>query len=180
MGLLGALLVVYAIGPAEGSRFALEVDKTGFLSGKKHLFLYERYQGQLEYDPEAPEKSRIDLTIDATSAVCRDTWVKPKDLKKIQDIAFELLDVKQHPTLRFVSERIARKPDGTFEVTGHLTIRGITRPVTVAVAVDARVFTGTATVRMKDYGIKPPSAALGTIGTKNEMRVEFRLVVSNT
>jgi hypothetical protein len=34
---------------------------------------------------------------------------------------------------------------------------------------------GHAVVRLKDYGLKPPTAALGTIGTKNEMTVEFSL-----
>ena len=37
---------------------------------------------------------------------------------------------------------------------------------------------GRAVVRLKDYALKPPSAALGTIGTKNEMTVEFLLLPS--
>jgi hypothetical protein len=34
---------------------------------------------------------------------------------------------------------------------------------------------GGATIKMTDYGLKPPAAALGTIGTKDEMRIEFRI-----
>jgi hypothetical protein len=37
---------------------------------------------------------------------------------------------------------------------------------------------GRATVRLHDYGIKPPKAALGAIGTKDEVIIEFRLPVS--
>jgi hypothetical protein len=33
---------------------------------------------------------------------------------------------------------------------------------------------------MTDYGLKPPGAALGLIGTKNEMRVEFKLRAKKT
>jgi hypothetical protein len=34
---------------------------------------------------------------------------------------------------------------------------------------------GSGEVKLRDYGLKPPSAALGAIGTKNEMAVSFRL-----
>ena len=34
---------------------------------------------------------------------------------------------------------------------------------------------GRSTVKMKDYGLKPPSAALGMVGTKDEMEVSFVL-----
>jgi hypothetical protein len=50
----------------------------------------------------------------------------------------------------------------------------------VAVALESRgtelLLSGTATVRMTDYGLKPPTAALGTIGTKPEMAFAFTLV----
>ena len=56
--LFAADLKSLRVGPAAGTRFALEVEKTGLLSGKKHLFLFERYSGILQLDPAAPEKSR--------------------------------------------------------------------------------------------------------------------------
>jgi polyisoprenoid-binding protein YceI len=177
---LAAEPIPYAIRPAQGNRLALEVEKTGLLSGKKHLFLYERYQGRLEYDAQAPEKSRIELSIEGASAVCQDTWVKAKDLKPIQEMALELMAVQQHPALHFLSRRVGRIGANQYEVTGDLTIRGVTKPASVLVTLQpegaAPVFSGTATVKMKDYGIKPPSAALGLVGTKDEMRVHFRLV----
>lgn len=79
--------MVYELRPASGSRFALTVEKTGLLSGKKHLSLLERYKGILFYDPESPERSRVELAIDAARAVCKGTWVSEKDLKKIQNYA---------------------------------------------------------------------------------------------
>jgi hypothetical protein len=38
-----------------------------------------------------------------------------------------------------------------------------------------KTFTGSATVRITDFGLKPPSAALGVIGTKDEMTFSFVL-----
>jgi polyisoprenoid-binding protein YceI len=61
-------------------------------------------------------------------------------------------------------------------VAGNLTIRNITNPVTVAVVYKGgETFEGSAKVRLTDYKLKPPSALLGAIGTKDEMTVTFRL-----
>lgn len=169
----------FEIQPGPDSRFALEVFKTGLFSGKKHLFLFERFRGRLDYDAAAPERSKITFTIDSGSIVCKDTWVSEKDLVKVTGEATGsgMLDVARHPTMQFVSEKILRRPGGGYDVTGTLAIRGNGQPVTVVVSMKpngARLeFTGKAEVRMKDYGLKPPSAALGAIGTKNEMQVDF-------
>ena len=37
---------------------------------------------------------------------------------------------------------------------------------------------GNAKIHLKDYGLKPPSALLGAIGTKEEMSLEFEVVAS--
>ncbi len=169
----------YEIRPAPESRFALEVFKTGLMKGKKHLFLFERYKGKLLYDRQAPENSKVELAIESASAMCKDTWVSAKDLKKVQEHALtEMLAVQKHPEIRFVSQKIRRTSEGIFEAQGALTIRGIDKPVTVSVTMkpsssEALSFIGKAQVRMKDYGLKSPSAALGLIGTKDEMQVEF-------
>lgn len=170
----------FEIRPSPYSRFALEVAKTGLLSGKKHLFLFERFQGKLQYDAAAPERSKVDFTIESASIVCKDTWVSAKDLVKVAEEATgpNMLDVAKHPALRFVSTGVTRRPGGGYDVAGTLTIKGTGQPVTVTVSLKpagdkALEFTGKAEVRMKDYGLKPPSAALGAVGTKNEMQVEF-------
>ena len=178
---LHAGVVEYRIQPASGDRFALEVYKTGLMSGKKHLFVFERYRGKLLYDADSPQNSRIEFTIEGASLVCKDTWIKPKDVTKVTDTALhEMLDVEKHPEISFVSRSVTRKSDDQFVVEGPLTLRGIARPAAIAVTMKplsngALSFTGTAEVKLKDYGLKPPSAALGAVGTKNEMTVSFVL-----
>ena len=66
---------------------------------------------------------------------------------------------------------------------GMLTIRGIYKPAVVIVAVadqkeGKHSFQGGATVRLTDYGLKPPSAAFGTIGTKDEMAFSFTVTAN--
>ena len=170
----------YQIRPSPQSRFALEVFKTGLMDGKKHLFLFQNYTGTLRLDLASPQTAAIRLTLEAASAMCQDTWVSQEDLKKIQTQAVSMLDVANHPQLVFSSERILPMEANRYKVEGSLEIRGIARPVAVNVAISrlddgALVFDGAAKVRMKDYGLKPPSAALGLIGTKDEMKVTFLL-----
>lgn len=121
------------------------------------------------------------MTIDADSATCKDAWVSEKDrVKVLAYMRNEMLDTAHHPQLVFRSERVAPRGDRAFDVQGSLTVRGASKPVTVSLMVEERdgalaAVTGQATVRMKDYGLTPPKAALGAIGTKNEMTVSFRL-----
>ena len=171
---------MYRITPTEGARLALEVDKTGFMRGKKHQFLFERYSGELRYDAARPENSHVRIAIDSASAKLMDTWLSAKDHQKVHDYALkDMLAADRYPQMLFESTRIVRRSDSAFSVEGTLTIRSIAKPATVDVALmpqaDALWLDGSATVRLTDYGLKPPSAALGTIGTKNEMRVSVRL-----
>jgi len=165
------------VAPAPDTRFALEVEKTGVLRGKKHLFLFERYSGTLAVDVQYPERSRMELEIDSRSAVLKDDWVDAKDMKKILEVTqMDLLDSARHPKLRFVSTRITAAGANSFTVVGDLTIRNVTNAVTVAVVhKGGEVFEGSAKVKLTDYKLKPPSALLGAIGTKDEMTVTFRL-----
>ncbi len=91
-----------------------------------------------------------------------------------------MMDVPKHPHLLFTSRQVIPLGGGRFQVKGSLEIRGIVKPVTVDVTLagagpETLGFQGNARVLMGDYGLKPPGAALGLIGTKNEMRVEFEL-----
>jgi polyisoprenoid-binding protein YceI len=171
---------VYEIRPTPQQHFALEVFKSGLWEGKKHRFLFNDYHGVVHYDQSAPEKSSIELTIEGASAACQDTWVSESDRGKILSLASKMMDVPKHPRLLFTSRQVIPLGGGRFQVKGSLEIRGIAEPVAVEVTLagagpDTLGFQGNARVLMGDYGLKPPGAALGLIGTKNEMRVEFEL-----
>jgi polyisoprenoid-binding protein YceI len=106
--------VEYDVRPAEGNRFALTVEKTGLMSGKKHLFVFERYHGTLAYDSDAPERSRMEFAIEAGSAVLKDDWVSEKDRQKILRVALDdMMEAGKHPELRFSSTQVARTGERT-------------------------------------------------------------------
>jgi len=171
----------YEVAPAPGTQLALTVEKTGLYHGKKHLFLFENYRGTLVFNAQKPEESKIELSIDSRSAVCKDDWVSSGDLKKIMATTFEdMLAVKEFPSMTFSSSSIRPLGGNRFEVQGTLTIR--TRPKSVAVNVQLDAsdpaklrLRGDARIHLKDYGLKPPSALLGAIGTKEEMFLAFEI-----
>jgi polyisoprenoid-binding protein YceI len=170
----------YTIAPEPGSRFALEVHKTGLMSGKIHVFEYDRYSAPPAFAPPRPEAAKIALTIQASSIVCKDTWVDEKDKKKISQTALDMMQHANYPELKFTSTTVKRTAAG-FDVLGDLTIKGITKPITVAVQMKedgaALHFTGKAVIQRKDYKINPPSPVpFGIIGNKEEMPVSFTLM----
>lgn len=176
-----ALAASYEVRPAPDARLALTVEKTGLYRGKKHLFLFEKYQGMLQFDPAKPEESQIQLTIDSASAVCKDDWVSAGDLKKVMEVTFEdMLAVKRYPAMTFASTVIRELGGGKYDAQGTLTIRGIAKPAAITVHMNsadpARLrLDGSAKVKLTDYKLKPPSAILGAIGTKDEMTLNFTI-----
>jgi polyisoprenoid-binding protein YceI len=177
VGLLPAETRIYDFGPDEGSRFALEVYKTGLMSGKKHVLVFERFGGQAVFDPQKPQDAKIHFTADAGSVVCTDTWISEGNRRKVQAAARDqTMQADKFPQLSFTASKALPKGANQYDVEGMLTIRDRTRPALVHVSVKDGVFEGNALLKLSDFGLKPPKGAtLGLIGTKDEMAVLFRL-----
>jgi polyisoprenoid-binding protein YceI len=175
----------YTIQPAPGSELRLFITKTGpVMGGKKHDLLFEKYSGKLDYDAAAPERSKVEFTIDANSLVVKDDWVKQSQLKDIRDEALGRngIDAARHSEMRFVSTSIEKLSGGGYLARGSLTVRGIAKPASISLSVTADgarlTLAGKSKVKLTDYGIKPPKAALGLIGTQDEMDFTFRVVAA--
>ena len=84
--------------------------------------------GEIEYDAKDPLSAHVRVEIPAASV---DTGDAKRDAHLRSP---DFLDAEAHPTITFVSRRIEQHGD-RFAVTGDLTIRGTTRPVTADVEV---------------------------------------------
>ncbi len=81
----------------------------------------------VDFDPERPEAGRVEATIQAASI---DTGMEPRDAHLR---SADFFDAERYPTLRFVSTSVERRGEDRFLVHGDLTIRDVTRPVTLDV-----------------------------------------------
>jgi polyisoprenoid-binding protein YceI len=171
----------YTIRPTGESSVAVQVFKSGLMARRKHVLFLQQYRGEVDYDCENPENSRVQLVFDANSVVCRDQWLKPE--KRQSFLAFvqkEILATDHHEKIAFSSNRIRRISPTRFQLEGTLQLRGSDKPVAFEVVViqngkDRLEIDGTARLRMSDYGIDRPSAFFGLIGTKDEIALRFLL-----
>ncbi|HET6546306.1 MAG TPA: YceI family protein [Rhodanobacteraceae bacterium] len=94
---------------------------------------FNEIDGTLVFDADDPSGSSVEVTIPVASI---DTHVPALDehLKKA-----DFFDAEKYPTITFKSTRVERgaAPD-TFEVTGDLSIHGVTRPVRLLATLNRR------------------------------------------
>jgi len=89
---------------------------------------FTKFEGTVEVDEQNPDRSRVEVTIDAASI---DTGVPDRDAHLRSP---DFLDIEAHPMIRFRSTSVdgAHKDEGDrFRVTGDLEIRGTSIPVTL-------------------------------------------------
>ncbi|MFJ2745115.1 YceI family protein [Streptomyces sp. NPDC087440] len=85
---------------------------------------FEEYEGGATLNGEEPERSSARMTIHATSL----TTGNPQ---RDELLRTSFLDAGHHPTLDFTSTGVRRVDDTHYKVSGDLTIRGVTRRITL-------------------------------------------------
>ena len=85
---------------------------------------FTKASGKLVLDADNIERSTLTATIDATSV---STGFGPLD-KHIKNPDF--LEVETYPKISFVSTSVKKTGDQSADVTGNLTLHGVTKPVT--------------------------------------------------
>jgi polyisoprenoid-binding protein YceI len=99
----------------------------------KHLVIstvsgfFKNFEGTLETENEDFEDAKIDFSLDVNSINTnqdqRDGHLKSP----------EFFDSEQYPKISFTSTSLKKTDDDEFELKGDLTIKGITKPVTLNV-----------------------------------------------
>ena len=95
------------------------------LTGRVHG-AFTRLSGSIDYDAQKPENLVVRVTIQSSSVV---THNAARDAR-VRSSGF--LDVRAFPEITFASTS-ARRCRRSLEVTGDLTIHGVSRPVTMMV-----------------------------------------------
>jgi polyisoprenoid-binding protein YceI len=90
---------------------------------------FDRFEGTATIDAAAPSRSSAQVTVHvdsvSTSNEQRDDHLRSSDFFLIE----------QHPTMTLTTTAVEKVGDDEYAVTGDLTIRGVTKPVTFDVTV---------------------------------------------
>ncbi|HTW24929.1 MAG TPA: YceI family protein [Candidatus Baltobacteraceae bacterium] len=180
---LAAFLAVPAL--AATTTWTLDPNHTNAQFTVRHLGIsnvqgeFTKIAGTVVLDDANPSNSSVDVTIDANSI---DTRVAMRD----NDLKSEhFLDVAMYPTITFKSTKVAKTADG-YTVTGNLTIRGVTKEVTLTVGAlsdprkDPMSRTGgsrrgaaaSLTINRQDFGV---AADPGMVGDEVAIQIDLEM-----
>ena len=157
----------------------------------KHMMIttvrgrFAKFDGNITVNPRNLLQSSVEGTIEVDSVDTRDTN-RDAHLRSA-----DFFDVEKFPTMSFRSTRIEKTGDDEYKVTGDLTIKDNTRPVTFTVTDDGKGkdpwgnqrwgLSGATTISRKDFGLTW-NVALESggwlVGDQVKIQVDMELVES--
>lgn len=159
------LMVASPLAQADAEHYVLDTQGShAFIQFKiKHLGYswllgrFNTFSGGFSLDKAAIEKSSVKVDVDVTSL---DSNHAERDKHLRGD---DFFDVSKYPKASFVSTKIEKTGDNTANITGNLTLKGVTKPVTLATTYigggndpwggHRQGFEATTEIRLKDFGI---------------------------
>lgn len=159
--LLALALLLPAMAAADPVVYKVDADHSGINFKIRHFVSnvsgrFRDFDGVIRYDKQNPAASSVEFTVKAASI---DTASNDRD----EDLRSKnFLEVATYPTLTFTSTRVVSKDADTLEVTGNLTLHGVTRAITFPVQFLGTVsvpggekagFSASFTVNRKEFGI---------------------------
>ncbi|WP_079203705.1 MULTISPECIES: YceI family protein [Pseudomonas] len=119
---------------------------------------FKDFDGSFSFDDKNPEASKVNVTLNTQSV---DTNHAERD-KHIRSGDF--LNVGKHPTATFASTAVKSTGEGTADITGNLTLNGVTKPVVIAATFIGQGddpwggyragFAGSTMLKLKDFEIE--------------------------
>jgi polyisoprenoid-binding protein YceI len=92
-------------------------------------------------------------------------------------IVDEVLHANQYPVVRFESTSVTPIDGGGdlggYEVSGNLTLHGVTRPISTRTRLENGRQVAEVLIHQPDYGVKPFKALMGTLKVQPGVRVRF-------
>ncbi|MGH8637494.1 MAG: YceI family protein [Burkholderiales bacterium] len=159
----------------EHSRLTVFVYRAGLLSafGDDHVISAPIRGGTISMIPSPS----IDLVVNTADLTVLDPGLgqEERDEVRARMLGPDVLDTPKFPTIRFESTAIERTAEDRWNVSGRLSIRGITRPVTLAAVEVSGRYIGEVTIRQRDFGIQPIRVMGGTVRVKDELKIAFEI-----
>jgi polyisoprenoid-binding protein YceI len=153
------------------STLTIHVGKTGALSGLGHE---HEVRGPIHSGTaDTGSHPAVEIHVNARELRVIDKDDSEKDRAEVQKTMLgpEVLDSAHHQEIVFKSTGAESAGQGKWTLRGNLTLRDQTKPVTVQVTLKDGRYTGEASVKQTDFGIKPPGKA--GVRAKDEVKIEF-------
>lgn len=141
---------------------------------------FQNFTAEIEADPADLTNANIEFTVETASV---DTRNKDRDGHLV---SADFFDVENHPKMTFKATKIEKTDEGEYNVTGDLTLRGVTKQETFAVSFEGQGkdpwgnekagFSATGTLNRSDYGLVW-NAALETGGVLVGDKVKINLQI---
>lgn len=159
------------------SRLWIHVSKTGVFSGfaDNHEVEARIAKGTLDAKNE-----QLRLVVDSRQMQVLDPKLSPDKRRQVQErmLGPEVLDSTHFPEIIFESTHVEHGKEGAVVVNGRLSLHGVTRPISLVAHAKNGRYTGTFSLKQRDFNIIPVSVAGGTIKVKDELAIEFDIATS--
>ncbi|MCW8278837.1 YceI family protein [Pseudomonas sp. PCH199] len=140
--------------------------------GSRVYGTFSKFEGALDFDTRHPEAAHAKLTIDLDSIDAGSSDAN----EELQKPAW--FDTAKYPVATFESIRFKDLGNHRYQITGNLTLRGVTREVAVPVLLKAEnavgIFDGKLTLERNDFKIGEGEWANTVVS--NEINIRFRMV----
>lgn len=164
--------------PAAATRLVADKSQIAFVSKQMGVPVegtFKKFDAQVAFDPRKPEGGTVALQIDTGSA---SLGVPMSDAELPKPPWF---DTAHFPQASFQSSAIKALGDGRFEMAGKLTIKNISRPITVPVSIAPAnghaVASGSFTIQRLDYKVGDGEWT-DTSVVGNEVLVRFKFTLA--
>ena len=132
----------------------------------------------------------VEFQVETAKMQVLDPKMDPAKRTQVQEkmLGPDVLDSAHYPLIEFSSTSVQPDKSGHWFVSGNLKLHGQSRPITVQVSEPGeemgaagsrpkvRHYSGTASLKQSDYGIKPVRIAGGTVKVKDEIKIDFQIV----
>ncbi|GGI77410.1 polyisoprenoid-binding protein [Polymorphobacter multimanifer] len=134
---------------------------------------FAKVSSKVMLDAARPEASKLEVSIDARSVRTDFPFPEKTDFDKEIGTDPKFLDGNTHPTIGFVSTKVTKTGASTADITGNLTLRGVTKPVVLKAVLNGQVanhpmmkkpvfgISATTVVRRADFGLTAFEGVLG-------------------
>lgn len=119
---------------AQPATYKVDADHSGVNFTIRHFVSnvpgrFRDFDGVIKYDPKNPAASSVEFTVQAAS-IDTDNNNRDEHLRSP-----DFFDVQKFPTWTFTSTKVVPKGNNTLEVTGNMTMHGVTKQITIPVEV---------------------------------------------